>query len=204
MQYIIALVGPSGSGKSTIEAALTAAKVSSPVLGFATRSPRANEVDGKDVHFVDLETGRDLYNSDIPQKLHYKGHYYGKRECDLEEAFEKNPKAVSCVVAPDGVKQLREYAMRFESMRVLAYFVTAPTDVLLTRILGRLISDHEADMGYDLTHYAERVKALLKEEVMWGRSINFRDTFVMSTKSDTLDAVQAIADDIRELDCAYL
>lgn len=88
--YVIS--GPSGAGKSTVIQQL---RQETGNLGYSvshtTRSPRANERDGVDYHFVKKETfQRMIREGDFLEWAEvYKGHLYGTSLSVLQEQLEK-------------------------------------------------------------------------------------------------------------------
>lgn len=81
------LSSPSGAGKSTIARKLLG---SDPTLGMSvsatTRPMRPGEVDGKDYHFVDLETFRQrVADNEFLEWAHVFDHRYGTPRAQVEE-----------------------------------------------------------------------------------------------------------------------
>ena len=61
---MIILSSPSGAGKTTLVKLLSERKGFVTSISHTTRTPRSNEVDGKDYYFVNIEN--DLENHGIP------------------------------------------------------------------------------------------------------------------------------------------
>jgi guanylate kinase len=76
---LFVLSSPSGAGKSTIARKLLASDEHLEMsVSYTTRPPRPGEVDGKDYHFVDLETFRAMTaNNEFLEWAHVFNHRYG-------------------------------------------------------------------------------------------------------------------------------
>ncbi|MEC5147522.1 guanylate kinase [Chitinophaga sp. 212800010-3] len=87
---IIIVTAPSGAGKTTIVRKLLA---SMPVLAFSvsasTRTPRANEVHGKDYYFLTTDEfhHRIEENAFAEYEMVYAGKYYGTLKSELERIW---------------------------------------------------------------------------------------------------------------------
>lgn len=200
-KFIITLTGPSGSGKSTLEKHLVDNKIAVRLMGYTTREPRDGEIDGVDVNFVDFETGKKNFeNPSSPQKVFYKGNYYGKTLSEVEENFKTHNVQV-CVVTPDGIDELRRFANTQENLTIVPYYVTASTVELITRMLNRVRSQSSPNLAY----YADRIKTMIEREIAWGDSnVGYKEIFINEEKEDLIENTQAIMDHLRTLRCAYL
>lgn len=200
-KFLVTLTGPSCSGKTTLENHLIKNNIAKRLCGYTTREPRKGEIDGVDVNFVDFEEGKRLHSSpDTVQKLHFKGHYYGKTVQEIEALFSSASVAV-CVIEPTGLKQLKDYADKREDLTMLSYFVTTSTSQLIERMLTRVREQEDCDVEY----YAKRMRDLIIKEIYWGSAYNaFRDTLLSESAQDIRDNAQIIANDIDALRCAQL
>lgn len=87
---IIIVTAPSGAGKTTIVRKLLA---SMPVLAFSvsasTRTPRANEVHGKDYYFLTTDEFHHQIeeNAFAEYEMVYAGKYYGTLKSELERIW---------------------------------------------------------------------------------------------------------------------
>ena len=200
-KFLITLTGPSCSGKTTLENHLIKNNIAKRLCGYTTREPRKGEVDGVDVNFIDFEEGKKLHSSpDTVQKLHFKGHYYGKTSQEIQALFEKTSVAV-CVIEPTGLEQLKSYVDQRSDITMLAYFVTTSTDQLIQRMLTRIRDQEDCNVEY----YAKRMRDLIIKEIYWGSAYNaYRETLLSESEQDIRDNAQMIANDIDALRCAQL
>jgi guanylate kinase len=102
---------PSGAGKSTISRKLLASdKGLTMSVSATTRPPRPGEVDGKDYHFVDVATFKDMAGkSQFLEWAHVFGHRYGTPRAPVEEAL-KQGRDVLFDIDWQGAQQLYQRA----------------------------------------------------------------------------------------------
>jgi len=143
-EKIIVLTGPSGSGKTTIAKILTEIM---PRLCFfislITRSPRYDEIPGKDYYFTDVEDfkRRITNNEFIEWEEVYEGKFYGTLYSELKRIWfcQKYPLRV---VDIRGAKSLKE---KFNE-KVLTIFIKPPSFKVLEKRLIRRNSDKPEDI----------------------------------------------------------
>ena len=199
IKVIVTFTGPSGGGKSTLEDALIKAKVGKRILGFTTREPRKNEVDGVDVNFISRERATELLDSpELMQHVYFNGNYYGKTYQDLDDAMSFNGVGFA-VLEPSGIQPFVDYAAERDDVVCLHYFVSAPTPLLVERLLNRVATDEDPNLPY----YAKRVMNLLSDELNWHTRHNFRRTLYGESEADLRENAQLIANDIQQIRCAY-
>jgi guanylate kinase len=82
---LFVLSSPSGAGKSTIARKLLASESElSMSVSYTTRPPRPGEVNGKDYHFVSLDTFREMVaNHEFLEWAHVFDHRYGTPKADV-------------------------------------------------------------------------------------------------------------------------
>ena len=90
LQKLIILTAPSGAGKTSITRYLLDKY---PALSFsisaATRSPRGQEVDGIDYHFMSVDEFKQKIDEDafIEWEMVYEGCYYGTLKSELDRIW---------------------------------------------------------------------------------------------------------------------
>lgn len=134
---VIVFSAPSGAGKTTIVQALL--KELSKDLSFSvsacSRSPRGNEIDGKDYHFI----GINGFKENIEKKQFieweevYKDHYYGTLNSELTRIWDENKTVVFDVDVVGGLNLKEKFGARALSM-----FIMPPSiETLETRLRDR-------------------------------------------------------------------
>ncbi len=129
---LFVLSSPSGAGKSTIARKLMENDDQlSMSVSATTRPPRPGEVDGKDYHFVDVPTFKDMVgDGEFLEWAHVFGHRYGTPRGPVEASLE-----AGCDVLFDidwqGAQQLYQEA----GNDVVRVFVLPPSMIELERRL---------------------------------------------------------------------
>ena len=131
---MVILSSPSGVGKTTltkkIQQKYQTFKIS---VSHTTRSPRSNEVDGVDYHFVSYKKFEDLIN----QKQFYEyakifENYYGTLKKNVDESIIKND--IIFDIDWQGTKQLS----KFKNLKLIKiYLITDNKDELKKRLIKR-------------------------------------------------------------------
>jgi guanylate kinase len=133
---LLILSSPSGAGKTTLTKRL---RERFPALGFSvshtTRTPRANEVDGKDYHFISHADFDELVEKDaFVEWAHVHGNCYGTSRAEIDRAREE-PGCSGMIFDIDyqGARQIR--AKEHEAVSV---FILPPSMIELEkRLKGR-------------------------------------------------------------------
>lgn len=86
---ILVLSAPSGAGKTTlarmVQKAFPAAHFS---VSYTTRAPRGKEQDGRDYHYVDVDTFHQMVDrNDFVEWAEVHGHFYGSARAAIDQAF---------------------------------------------------------------------------------------------------------------------
>ena len=138
---LFVLSSPSGAGKSTIARKLLEADDTLKMSVSATTRPmRPGEADGKDYHFVDLSTFKQMVaDNEFLEWAHVFGHRYGTPRAAVEEML-KSGRDVLFDIDWQGAQQLYQIA----GGDVVRVFILPPSlDELERRLRGRA-TDSEA------------------------------------------------------------
>jgi len=154
--YVIA--APSGAGKTSLVKALMRRE---PKLRFSvsytTRKPRANEVDGRDYHFISHERFADMAaRGEFLEHARVFDNHYGTGLRAVEDALAKGG-LLLLEIDWQGAQQVRA---RLPSARSI--FILPPTRAALAERLKERSTDSEAvierrlrDAGGDIAHFSE-------------------------------------------------
>ena len=124
---MIVLVGESASGKSSIERYLVDNYGYNKIVSYTTRSPRPNEVDGIDYHFVSIEEFKSLKKQGFfAETAVYNNWYYGtaKEDCTDDKI---------AVLTPHGLRQIS----KVDGITTVSFYINVPRRDRLIKILQR-------------------------------------------------------------------
>ncbi len=176
---LIALVGPSGAGKTTLARALQGAGFGR-IATTTTRSPRTDEVAGRDLHTVTNQRFNQMRtSSEVIATCEYSSACYGVQLKHLRaSAATALPQII--IVEPSGIAVLKDFATKAE-MRFAAVFVTLSADVVRVRLNARYANETGREGERD-----DRLARALAEVDQW-RSVYPWDLVVESgdTQIDT-------------------
>jgi guanylate kinase len=135
---LFVLSSPSGAGKSTIARKLLADDPSLEMsVSATTRLPRPGEVDGKDYHFVDLATFKDMVSDNqFLEWAHVFDHRYGTPRAAVEEMLSEG-RDVLFDIDWQGAQQLHQIA----GGDVVRVFILPPSMIELERRLRGRATD---------------------------------------------------------------
>ncbi len=131
---IIIITAPSGAGKTSITRFLLDKY---PQLAFsisaATRSPRGNEVDGKDYYFMSVEAFQQKIQKGafVEWEMVYEGKYYGTLKKELDRLWKEN----KCPLLDIDVKGAIHVQTQYPQ-NVLSIFIEPPSVRELARRLA--------------------------------------------------------------------
>ncbi len=133
---IIILTAPSGAGKTSITRYLLQ---HNKALGFsvsaATRSPRPNEINGKDYHFMSTEDFQKKIeeNAFIEWEMVYEGKYYGTLKSEIDRLWSEGKTPVLDIDVQGAIHVQKQYPNQ-----CLSLFIDAPSiEVLNKRLVSR-------------------------------------------------------------------
>lgn len=137
LDKLLIFSAPSGSGKTTVVKHLLETKQSK--LGFSvsvtTRQPRPNEIDGREYHFLDIDTfKRKVNNGDfLEYEEVYSGILYGTLWSEVKKIWSENKIVVFDVDVKGGLNLKRKFGDQ-----ALAVFLRPPSvDTLMDRLKNR-------------------------------------------------------------------
>lgn len=133
---IIVITAPSGSGKTTLVHRLLA---DCPELAFSvsacTRTPRPQEVHGRDYYFYSREEFEELVSRQafVEWEMVYTGKYYGTLKSELQRIWEEGRVPLVDIDVKGALAIQQAYPDR-----CLSLFIQAPTlDILKQRLIQR-------------------------------------------------------------------
>ena len=136
---ILVLSSPSGAGKTTLVKLLSKNRNFHISISHTTRKPRANEVQGKDYHFVDNNEFENLIKKD--EFLEYAkvfNHFYGSTKATVINNL-KSGKNVIFDIDWQGAEQIKNKKLKY---KLITFFVLPPSkEVLFNRLSNRDMKD---------------------------------------------------------------
>jgi len=162
---LFVIAAPSGAGKtSLVKAALAREPNLRVCVSHTTRARRPNEVDGRDYHFVGVETFKEMIAADgFLEYAPVFDNFYGTSRAALADAFGRGPDVI-LEIDWQGARQVRERTCDATSGRAgcTTVFVLPPSRAELERRLrGRgtddatVIARRLRDAVDDMSHYGE-------------------------------------------------
>jgi guanylate kinase len=166
---MLVLSSPSGAGKTTLSRMLLEVDTSVELsVSVTTRARRANERDGVDYHFIDVERfQRMVENNDLLESAQVFDNFYGTPRGPVERALASG-RDVLFDIDWQGTQQLREKARSdMASIFVLPPSIAELERRLHTRALDdeRVIKSRMAKAGIELSHWAEYDYVIVNDDV---------------------------------------
>lgn len=151
---LFVLSSPSGAGKTTISRKLLAAdKGIALSISATTRAPRPGEVDGKDYHFVDVDTFKQMAaDNEFLEWAHVFGHRYGTPRAPVEAMLEAG-KDVLFDIDWQGAQQLYQEA----GPDVVRVFILPPSMEELERRLRSRNTDSDEVIAARMARAANEI-----------------------------------------------
>ncbi len=103
---LICIIGGSGSGKSTLEDEIVIHDGFSKVISTTTRKKRDGEHNGREYHFVDIQTFKNIEaQNELLESIEFSNNFYGLTKSE----FNKTTDNLVFVVEPHGFVQISNY-----------------------------------------------------------------------------------------------
>ena len=151
---LFVLSSPSGAGKTTISKKMLGVDPDIALsISATTRPPRPGEVDGKDYHFVDTETFKQMAaDGEFLEWAHVFGHRYGTPRARVDELLDAG-KDVLFDIDWQGAQQLYQEA----GPDVVRVFVLPPTMEELERRLRARNTDSDEVIAARMARAANEI-----------------------------------------------
>ena len=136
---MIILSSPSGAGKTTLVKLLSERKGFVTSVSHTTRTPRSNEVDGKDYHFISNERFEKMINNkEFLEFAKVFKNFYGTTKSNIFEELNKGNNVIFDIDW-QGANQI--ISQKFKK-RVLTFFILPPSrEELFKRLTNRDMKD---------------------------------------------------------------
>ncbi len=154
---IIILSSPSGAGKTTLVKKISSLKNYTVSTSYTTRTPRTNEVNGKDYFFVKKKKFKSLIKE--KQFLEYAKvfkNYYGSSKKFVLSKLKKG-KNVIFDIDWQGTKQIKQKKLKY---KLITFFILPPS----RKILYQRLSNRDMK---DKLIVGERMKQFDKDILKW-------------------------------------
>ena len=136
---MIILSSPSGAGKTTLVKLLSERKGFVTSISHTTRTPRSNEVDGKDYHFISNERFEKMIdNKEFLEFAKVFKNFYGTTKSNIFEELNKGNNVIFDIDW-QGTNQI--ISQKFKN-RLLTFFILPPSrEELFKRLTNRDMKD---------------------------------------------------------------
>ena len=159
---IVILSSPSGAGKTTLVRKISKLKNYQVSISHTTRTPRTNEVNGKDYFFVKKKEFKNLIKKKqfLEHAKVFKNYYGSSKKLVLSKL--KKGKNVIFDIDWQGTKQIKQKKLKY---KLITFFILPPSRKILYQRLSR------RDMR-DKLIVEERMQQFDKDILKW-RSYDF-------------------------------
>ena len=136
---MIILSSPSGAGKTTLVKLLSKRKGFVTSISHTTRTPRSNEVDGKDYHFISNERFEKMIdNKEFLEFAKVFKNFYGTTKSNI---FEELNKGNNVIFDIDWQGTIQIISQKFKN-KLLTFFILPPSrQELFKRLTNRDMKD---------------------------------------------------------------
>ena len=136
---MVILSSPSGAGKTTLVKLLSERKGFVTSISHTTRTPRSNEVDGKDYYFVDNEKfGKMIKNNEFLEYAKVFKNFYGTTKLNIFDELNKGNNVIFDIDW-QGTNQIISQKLK---NKLLTFFILPPSrEELFKRLTNRDMKD---------------------------------------------------------------
>ena len=154
---IIVLSSPSGAGKTTLVKKISSLKNYTISTSYTTRTPRTNEVNGKDYFFVKKKKFKSLIKEKqfLEHAEVFKNYYGSSKKLVLSKL--KKGKNVIFDIDWQGTKQIKQKKLKY---KLITFFILPPS----RKILYQRLSNRDMK---DKLIVGERMKQFDKDILKW-------------------------------------
>ena len=136
---MVILSSPSGAGKTTLVKLLSERKSFVTSISHTTRTPRSNEVDGKDYYFVDKEKfGKMIKNNEFLEYAKVFKNFYGTTKLNIFDELNRGNNVIFDIDW-QGTNQIISQKLK---NKLLTFFILPPSrEELFKRLSNRDMKD---------------------------------------------------------------
>ena len=184
---IIILSSPSGAGKTTLVKKLSNLKKYNISISYTTRTPRSNEVNGKDYYFVSKDDFQKLIDQN--QLLEHAivfNNYYGSSKNKVFKLLDQG-KNVIFDIDWQGAEQIKNINKKYN---LISFFILPPSKkALINRLSERekndkIIDERMKNFSSDVKHWKDYDYVVVNDdlEICLKKIISFIDGLFSSKK----------------------
>ena len=187
---MVILSSPSGSGKTTLVKEISSKNNYSISISHTTRTPRTNEINGKEYFFVGEEEFKKLINNN--EFLEYAkvfNNYYGSSKKSVLDNLKKG-KNIIFDIDWQGTEQIKQKKLNYQ---LITFFILPPSkEELFDRLSNRDLKDKSIveqrmkQFDEDVLHWKNYDFVVVNDdlETCYNQIINLIETKLNKTKSN--------------------
>ena len=136
---MVILSSPSGAGKTTLVKLLSERKSFFTSISHTTRTPRSNEIDGKDYHFISNEKfAKMISNNEFLEYAKVFNNFYGTTKSNIFEELKKGNNVIFDIDW-QGTNQIISHKLK---NKLITFFILPPSrEELFKRLSNRDMKD---------------------------------------------------------------
>ena len=187
---MIILSSPSGAGKTTLVKLLSKRKGFVTSISHTTRTPRSNEIDGKDYHFISNERFEKMIdNKEFLEFAKVFKNFYGTTKSNIFEELNKGNNVIFDIDW-QGTNQI--ISQKFKN-RLLTFFILPPSrEELFKRLSNRDMKDkliaeeRMKQFDRDVLHWKDYNYVIINNdlEICYRQISEYIDCEISNKKSD--------------------